>query len=159
MGCQRELQMTSNLKRDNSFTDHISKILADTTLTLALILVIMVMVTVWYPWNPITKLRIKVLGVPVPGTTITVEVDYCKAREWVPAELRWSLLNDVVVILPASTASLPTGCHVVRILLPLPMHVVPGEYQLQEELTYRPWPWTAYEYLAQSPTFMIKGRE
>jgi hypothetical protein len=114
-------------------------------------------VTTFWPWNPITRLNITVVGSPMAGRSLTVNIDYCKARAWAPAEVRWMLVNDVSIVLPVQTASMPPGCHIKPLLLPLPRHILPGEYRLQEELIYEPWPWKQYVYVVQSPTFTVQA--
>ena len=114
------------------------------------------LVTVAYPWDPITKLNLRVLGAPTVGEDLTVELDYCKTRAWVPASVRWALVNDVAVSFPsATTFSMPVGCHVHRLLVPAPRHVAPGIYMLQEEVLYQPWPWREFTYVRQSPPFVL----
>lgn len=114
-------------------------------------------VTIWYPWAPITSLSVRVVGRPVIGASMTVAVDYCKARDWVPAEVRFSLLNEVTVLLPlTAAASLPTGCHITNIIVPLPRHIVPTKYRLQLETIYRPWPWKELAYVRQSQVFEMQ---
>ena len=111
-----------------------------------------------YPFDPLSKVEIRVVNQPVMSGQILVEIDYCKERAWVPHDNRWSLTNDITIILPVATASLPVGCHIKRLLMPLPRHVVAGEYRLQLETIYEPWPWRAFVYVRQSPVFAITPR-
>lgn len=115
-------------------------------------------VTVAWPFNPVTRVRIDVENTPVTaGEPIIALVDYCKTRDWTPREVRWSLVNDVTVILTPTPVSLPVGCHVKRLLIPTSRHIAPGHYQLQEELIYQPWPWRQFVYVRRSPVFEMRG--
>jgi hypothetical protein len=129
--------------------------LATATLMSVWVVMAILAVTIWYPWNPVTKLRIRVVGEPVVGRSMTVEVDYCKAREWVPDEVRFSLLNEVTISIPFSAISLPTGCHVTNVVVPLPQHIVPTRYRVQLETIYRPWPWVEIPIIRQSRIFQM----
>lgn len=129
--------------------------LAGLTLGTVWVMLAVLAVTIWYPWNPITTVNVRVVGTPVVGQAMTVEVNYCKVRDWVPAEVRFSLLNEVTVMLPNSPASLPVGCHVTNVVVPLPRHIVPTKYRLQLETIYRPWPWVEIPYVRQSPVFTM----
>lgn len=143
--------------RQPTTMDRVSKAIANLALTALTVLASVFVVTIVYPWDPIAKVEIAVVGQPIAGKDLIVSIDYCKSRAWTPTLVRWSLMNDVTVVLPTTTASLPTGCHVKRLAVPIPLHVAPGEYRLQEELTYQPWPWKYYTYVRQSQTFTLKG--
>ena len=112
--------------------------------------------TAWYPWNPITTVNVRVTGQPQVGRPMYIVVDYCKARDWAPQEVRFSLVNEVTVVLPPSTLSLPTGCHTTSIRVPLPKHIVPTAYRFQLETIYQPWPWRTIQYVRQSPVFQMR---
>jgi hypothetical protein len=146
----------TTLTREKTPQDHVGIWIARITLTLLGSLIIVFTWTWIYPFDPITKLRISVVNQPVVGASIVAEIDYCKTRAWVPAEARWSLNNEITIVLPVQTASLPTGCQVKRIYLPIPIHVAPGAYQLQEELVYSPWPWRDFVYVVRSPMFTLR---
>jgi len=143
--------------RQPTVLDRVSRAMAVLTLSLVAAVVLGFAVTVTYPWNPITKVEITVVGQSHVGGTLIVEVDYCKTRDWAPESVRWSLTNAVTVVLPMATTSLPPGCHVKRLIIQIPEHVAPGMYQLQEELRYEPWPWKSYTYIRQSPPFTLEG--
>lgn len=124
---------------------------ANITLSLFLMLVIVFLCTLYYPWNPITKLEIAIVGEPHAGGILAVDVSYCKTRSWTPREVRWALLNDISIILPLTSFTLPVGCSSRRVLLPIPVHVAPGDYKLQTEVIYEPWPWRTFVYVAETP--------
>jgi hypothetical protein len=155
MDSERRIAVKTVLMRQETSRDWATRLLAQITLTLLGLGSMLFAVTVFYPFNPITKLELRVVNAPAVGGSIVVEVDYCKAREWVPDEVRWSLNNDVTVILPVATASLPSGCNVRRVYLPLPQHIAIGNYKLQEEVVYSPWPWRSFTYVVQSPMFRL----
>ena len=114
------------------------------------------LVTVAYPWNPITKRNLRVLGAPTVGEDLIVEIDYCKTRAWAPVLVGWALVNDVAVSFSSTTTfSMPVGCHVHRLFVPTPRHVTSGIYMLQEEVLYQPWPWREFTYVRRSPPFVL----
>jgi len=112
--------------------------------------------TMWYPWNPLTKLELAVLGTPRVGKILEVELNYCKQRDWASHEIRWSLVNDVTIVLPRESAfNLPLGCNSKNIILMLPQHIMPTDYKLQLEVIYEPWPWTELVYTRASQRFHV----
>jgi hypothetical protein len=111
--------------------------------------------TFWWPYEPVTSLEIAVLGTAHPGGTLTVRVDYCKPDEAAPTDVRWTLINDVTILLEDGTASLPAGCHVTSRIFVLSAQVPPGRYRLQVEGLYQPWPWRRVEYLRRSAPFEV----
>ncbi len=119
--------------------------------------VVTALATAFAPITQIAKLNIRVIGSPVAGEGLVVELDYCKVYQWTPADVRWSLVNEVTVVLHSTRMSMPVGCHVKRLAVALPAHVAPGQYVLQEELFYRPWPWRELTYVAQSPSFTLQA--
>ena len=137
--------------------DHFSRVIANVTLSMLGLFALVFFVTMIYPWDPITKLEIRVVGESRVDTGIVVSVDYCKVRNWTPAEVRWALVNDITIVLPTTLMSMPVGCHVKQLAIPMPIHAMPGTYQLQEELIYKPWPWKAYQYVRRSQPFALKG--
>ncbi len=137
--------------------DRISRVIATITLALLSAIVLAFIVTIVYPWNPITSVEIRVVGTPRVGAYLTVELTYCKARAWAPSDVRWSLVNEVSIVLPATLMSFPPGCHVKRLGVAIPRHVMPGNYRLKEELHYDPWPWKSYVYERESPVFRLFG--
>lgn len=137
--------------------DRVSRAIAVIALTLLSAVVVAFIVTIIYPWNPITSVEIRVVGSPHVGAYLTVEVTYCKARSWTPSDVRWSLINEVSIVLPDTPMSFPPGCHVKRIAVAVPRHVMPGDYKLKEELHYEPWPWKSYVYERESPVFRLSG--
>ena len=119
------------------------------------VVIVAFVVTAWYPWNPVTKLSISIVGQPRVGDDIRVRIDYCKTREWTPREVRWSLQDDIVIVLERTTMSLPVGCRVVTLTVPGSEKLVPGGYQLQEEVIYQPWPWREFLYVRRTPPFHL----
>lgn len=124
-------------------------------LVIMAVFILGLVVTSVYPWQPLTKLEIRVMNQPRPGESVIVRLDYCKGRAWVPSEVRWSLVDDVIIMLPSMQQNIPVGCHVLRVLVPTSRHVVPGIYQLQQDVIYSPWPWTTISYSRKTPSFLI----
>jgi hypothetical protein len=111
--------------------------------------------TAWVPGGPLSRLAIRVIGSPRVNGDLHIEVDYCKVRSTAPAEVRWSLLDGVEIMLPPYVVTLPEGCHVRIVALPLTRAVAPGVYQLQVTGIYRIWPWRDEVYIRRSPPFRL----
>jgi hypothetical protein len=141
--------------RTPTIRDRASRVAAQFALYVIGLVVAAFAVTVVYPWNPVTKVAIRVLNQPTTTGPIVVEIDYCKARAWVPELVRWSLVNDITIVLPTTTMSMPVGCHVKSLMVPTPIHLIPGNYRLKEELFYRPWPWRSIVYEIESTGFTV----
>lgn len=143
--------------RQPTAMDRVSRVIANVTLSMLGLFALVFFITMLYPWEPITRLEIQVVGESRVNAGLVVAVDYCKARAWPPDEVRWALVNDITVVLPTTLMSMPVGCHVKQLGIPMPIHAIPGTYQLQEELIYRPWPWKTYTYVRRSQPFTLKG--
>lgn len=115
--------------------------------------------TVWFPFGPLEHLTIRVVDTPRIGGDLHIEVDYCKTRSTAPSDVRWSLLDGVEIMLPPYVVTLPEGCHVRVVSLPLTPSVAPGVYQLQVTGIYRIWPWRDEVYIRRSPPFRILAAE
>jgi hypothetical protein len=111
--------------------------------------------TAWFPAGPLTRLAIRVVDTPRVNGDLHVEVDYCKSRDTAPAEVRWSLLDGVEIMLPPYVVTLPEGCHVRIVALPLTRVVTPGVYQLQVTGIYHIWPWREDVVTRRSPPFRL----
>jgi hypothetical protein len=111
--------------------------------------------TAWYPAGPLSRLTIRVVNEPRVNGDLHIEVDYCKDRQTAPSEVRWSLLDGVEIMLPSYVVTLPEGCHVRVVALPLTRAVAPGVYQLQVTGIYHIWPWREEVYIRRSPSFRL----
>lgn len=114
-----------------------------------------VIATAWYPLPPLSRLAIRVVNAPVVNGELHIQVDYCKRYNVPPAEVRWALLDGVSIILPPYVMTLPEGCHVMTVSMPLNRSVAPGVYQLQVTGIYRLWPWRDVVYVERSAPFRI----
>lgn len=135
--------------------DHVSRSVANFTLSLLTVVMLGFIATAIYPWNPVTRLDISLIGAQSARSALDVRIDYCKAREWTPVDVRWALVNDITIVLPTTLMSMPVGCHVKQVSVPMPIHAIPGRYQLQQEVIYRPWPWKTITYLRRTPWFQL----
>ena len=111
--------------------------------------------TAWFPSGPLTRLTIRVVNEPRVNGEVHIAVDYCKSRDTAPAEVRWSLLDGVSIMLPPYVVTLPQGCHVLTVSLPLARNIAPGVYQLQVTGIYHLWPWREEVYIRRSPPFRL----
>jgi hypothetical protein len=129
------------------------------TMSLAIVLLcagmLGLLATAWYPAGPISQLTIRVVNEPRVNGDLHIEVDYCKDRQTAPSEVRWSLLDGVEIMLPPYVVTLPEGCHVRVVALPLTRAVAPGVYQLQVTGIYQVWPWRVEVYIRRSPSFRL----
>lgn len=123
-------------------------------LMIALALVALFLTT-WFPMGPLTRLTIRVVDTPRVNGDLHIEIDYCKSRETAPTEVRWSLLDGVEIMLPPYVVTLPEGCHVRTVALPLTRVVAPGVYQLQVTGIYQVWPWREEVYIRRTPSFRL----
>jgi hypothetical protein len=136
-----------------SVTDRALMSLVSVAVGLIFLVVVGLMATAWYPAGPLTRLAIRVVNEPHVNGEIHIEVDYCKSRDTAPAEVRWSLLDGVSVMLPPYVVTLAEGCQVRVVSLPLSRNVAPGVYQLQVTGIYHLWPWREEVYIRRSPPF------
>jgi hypothetical protein len=143
------------MTRHRSVIETVMVWMASVATTLIAVGIVLLSATIWWPYEYVTKLEIAVQGPAHPGRPMTVHVDYCKPAEAAPVSVRWTLINDVTIVLDDGTASLPAGCHLTdRIFLLSPL-VPPGRYRLQVEGVYEPWPWRRVPYLQRSPVFEV----
>lgn len=133
----------------------IASILSSLALAFISFVVMGGIVTAWYPAGPITRLSIRVVNSPRVNGDVHVFVDYCKASDMPPAEVRWALLDGVAVMLPPHVVTLPKGCHQTTVGIPLNRSVAPGVYQLQVTGIYHVWPWREVVYTRTSPPFRL----
>lgn len=115
--------------------------------------------SMWLPPGPLARLTIRVVNAPRVAGDIHVAVDYCKRSNYPPAEVRWALLDGVAIMLPPYMVTLPVGCHVIAVSLPLNRSIAPGVYQLQVTGIYRLWPWREVVYSQRSPSFRLLPEE
>ena len=129
-------------------------------LTTACVLALTLFVGMTFVWTSPTleHLYISTEKQVYAGIDLRVFVDYCKTRNIVPHEGRWSLQNEVSILLPDGVFALPIGCSTKQIAVPLPPHVIPGRYRLQVELVYRPWPWVDETVVRQSLPFEVRAQ-
>ena len=93
------------------------------------------------------------------GGPLRVRMEYCKPRDRVPVAVRWSLQNEVSIVLPDVFFALPRGCSTKTVEVPLSAHVIPGRYKLQVEVVYQPWPWLTETIVRESAPFEVKRPE
>ena len=127
-------------------------------LTTACVLGLTLFVAMTFVWTTPTleHLIISTEKAVPPTADLLVSVDYCKTRNIVPHKGRWSLQNEISILLPDAVFALPIGCSTKQIAVPLPPHVIPGRYRLQVELVYRPWPWVDETVVRQSLPFEVR---
>jgi hypothetical protein len=111
--------------------------------------------TLAWPYDPVPKLEIAVVGPTHAGGALRVHVDYCKATGYTPIEVRWALIDGVTIILPPTMVTLPVGCRVTTFILPSSPHMTPGRYQLRVNGLYQTWPWRTVIEEAISPVFEV----
>jgi len=138
-----------------SYTDRALMLLMSLSVGLISLGMVGLVATAWYPPGPITRLVIRVVNEPRVNGELHIEVDYCKSRDTAPAEVRWALLDGVEIMLPPYVVTLPEGCHVRVVALPLTRAVAPGVYQLQVTGIYHIWPWREEVYTRRSPSFRL----
>ena len=114
-----------------------------------------VFLTTWFPVGPLTRLSIRIVDTARVNGDLHIEIDYCKSRMTAPSEVRWSLLDGVEIMLPPYVVTLPEGCHVRTVALPLTRAVAPGVYQLQVTGIYEVWPWRHEVYIRRTPPFRL----
>lgn len=110
--------------------------------------------TLTWPYEPLTRLVLQVTPVVQMGYVLPVQADYCKTMRISP-EGRWSLQDGIVVELRGGIASLPVGCAVRTVNVPLNARTPPGHYRAVVELTYAVWPWRAVRYRFESNEFVL----
>ena len=134
-------------------------LMGGTTVAVGLIVgaAVLMVISLWWPYDPLPRLELAVEASVQAGTELPVTLDYCKARSgFVPREVRWTLVNDVMIAIDGPQAALPVGCDPARrIDLPLSDHVAPGRYRLQVDVIYQPWPWREFVYTRRSAPFTI----
>jgi len=135
--------------------DRVAVLLSSLGLLLIGAALVLIISTTWYPQPPLSRLAVRVVNAPTVNGDVYVEVDYCKRYALPPAEVRWALVDGVTVMLPPYTVSLPVGCHVLTVALPLNRSVAPGVYQLQVTGIYRPWPWREIVHEERSAPFRL----
>jgi hypothetical protein len=111
-------------------------------------------VTFW-PFDVLTKFEITVIGPTHAGQELQVQVDYCKTRDIMPAEVRWALSDGVMMFLAPTMSIVPQGCHVRVIMVPTTPHMTPGRYRLEQTVLYHPLPWRTEIERAISPWFEV----
>lgn len=111
--------------------------------------------TLWWPFDPVPKLQIAVVGPTRAGQDLRVKIDYCKAPGFVATEVRWALVDGATIMLPSTLVTLPPGCHTLTVILPSSVHMTPGRYQLRVEGIYRPWLWRELVERATSEWFEV----
>jgi len=138
-----------------TYTERALVSLVSVGITLFAITLFGLLATAWFPAGPLSRLAIRVVNTPRVGGDLNIEVDYCKDRQTAPSEVRWSLLDGVEIMLPPYVVTLPEGCHVRVVALPLTRAVAPGVYQLQVTGIYHIWPWREEVYIRRSPSFRL----
>jgi len=118
--------------------------------------ILLLSATIWWPYHYVSRLDITVRGTPHVGGVLVAKVDYCKPVEVSPRWVRWTLINDVTIVIDDDAAGLPAGCHVTDLVFALPGVLPAGSYRLQVEGVYEPWPWRRVPYLARSQAFVIE---
>ena len=118
---------------------------------------VLLTVSLFWPYAPLARMEITVEGPVRAGSEIPVLLDYCKtSQRWVPREVRWTLVNVVLISIDGPKAALPVGCEPARpVAIPLSDHVAPGRYRLQADIIYSPWPWRDIIYTRRSQVFQI----
>jgi len=111
--------------------------------------------TLVWPYHPVPRLEIAVVGPTHAGDALRVHVDYCKTAGYNPYEVRWALLDGVTIMLPPTLVTLPPGCDQLTILLPSSPHMVPGSYKLRVQGFYAVWPWRTVIEEATSKPFEV----
>lgn len=113
--------------------------------------------TLWWPYTPLTRVEIAVEHDVRSGTELPVLIDYCKSsNKWVPSEIRWTLINDVMISIDGPKAALPEGCDPTReVKIQLSDHVPAGKYRLQMDAIYHAWPWREIVYSRRSQVFQV----
>lgn len=125
-------------------------------LTLGVVALIGVWGLVW-PFDPVTHLTLTVDGPAHVGREAIVLLDYCKVSDLVPHEVRWSLVNEIMISIDGPRTALPVGCESARpVTLALSPHIAPGRYRLQLVVMYEPVPWRTIAYVRTSPPFEIQ---
>ena len=134
---------------------------ATTSVTAILGAAVLIWVSLWWPYVPLTRLELSVTSPARVGGELQVQMDYCKTdSRWVPREVRWTLVNDVIVSIDGPRAALPAGCDGARpMAIQLSDHIAPGRYRLQADVIYQPWPWREIVYTRRSPPFQIVSTE
>jgi hypothetical protein len=118
------------------------------TTGLWLLIFFVVLTTIW-PGHTLSKFDLYAQEARL-GEDLRVKLDYCKTRDRIPTAVRWSLQNEVTVVLPDTRFALPKGCYVRSVIIPMPRHIAPGKYRVQVEVEYRPWPWVTEVLVRQS---------
>ena len=129
--------------------------LASVATTFVAVGILLLSATIWWPYAFVTRLEIAAVNTPRAGGDLVVRVDYCKPEEAAPRNVRWTLINDVTIVLDHATTSLPAGCRVTTMVFGLSPQVPAGRYRIQVESLYEPWPWRRLSYLARSVPFEI----
>ena len=90
------------------------------------------------------------------GSSVELELVYCKESEdfgWVGGVLATS--GVVVPLLGVWPATLPKGCHVVHIRIPIPLDTPPGNYKCYLVREHRPSALTSQGLRFESEAFDI----
>ena len=147
--------MPTSLMPERRHTDRIAHWIIASALAVIGLAVLFVGLTMVRPYWFITRNH---MTVSVVGAVMHVQMDYCKTENRTPTAVRWALVDGITILIPRSPMTLPTGCHIVTIMVDLPEHVIPGTYVLQHEVFYCPWPWRTVSFIHVSPPFVIPPR-
>lgn len=147
--------MTSMLRREphRSFGEQATIWIASLVSVCVALAAVAFPLTLLWPYDPLPSLSLTADATVRAGADLDVQLTYCKTTDWVPREVRWSLVNDVTVSLDGPKAALPVGCEDNRrVALPLSDHIAPGRYRVQIVVIYQPWPWREVRYIRETPT-------
>lgn len=115
---------------------------------------------------PVLVLYVTVHPMPVttplvePGGSVTYVLDYCKfvdTSAGVIRELR-RVDNQITVSLAESGSSLPTGCHQIKVIEPIPSYVPDGDYVLRLTRQYRRTTYRDLPLMLETEPFTVRQR-
>lgn len=92
------------------------------------------------------------------GGVVIVVKDYCKYTK-VSATLVRTLIDGTAIQLPTATSTLPEGCHVFNVSIPIPEYVPTGTYVLKTTSEYKVNPLRTISIDSLTEEFNVTGKE
>ena len=145
----------------------VQKIRSSTALTLSVLTFVIVAIfcgilLYWsfYPFKTIIdKQPSQVVNTEVEaGRSVIVIKDYCKYTS-INATLIRNLINNTSIPLPEVKSTLPKGCHVTNVIIPIPDYVPTGKYYLKTTSIYKINPVRTISVDANTVEFNITGKD
>ncbi len=128
-------------------------------ITLLSAFILMLIFGFWflYPYHPaeFTEDNFKVYPTEIkPGQNLTMVIPYCKYSS-LPATIDQRFIDSLIYIRPTFSVDNPTGCHTIKVSVPIPYGLPPERYVIEQIVTYRVNPIREIKIMAHSESFQI----